>query len=372
MKRLLALFCAALLAFSTPASSSSVDVWDPVTQTFKTASTAYPLPVTGTFSLGAFVPSGGAVSLSASTTSTAVALGATASTVAVANTGANTVYVLFGTTSGTTATTSNGFPVLAGQTVFLGNGANTYIAGITASSTSTLLVTPGSGLPAITGGGASSGGSVTIASGGVASGAYAAGSIASGAVVSGGIADLGPYTTANTVAYFLSQIAAGTAASSTLPIYGAVTTAVPSYTTATNQPVSLDTTGALRSTTIGSATGGATPYHLAGGTAASNNSTLVSTGAHTVYSIMAVNTTSTIYYLRIYDSAAAPTCSSATGAILTIPIPNAAAAGAGVAMPFGATGLLVANGFGFCVTGGGGDTDNTNAATGVYINGTYK
>ena len=219
MKRLLALFCAALLAFSTPASSSSVDVWDPVTQTFKTASTAYPLPVTGTFSLGAFVPSGGAVSLSASTTSTAVALGATASTVAVANTGANTVYVLFGTTSGTTATTSNGFPVLAGQTVFLGNGANTYIAGITASSTSTLLITPGSGLPAITGGGASSGGSVTIASGGVASGAYAAGSIASGAVVSGGIADLGPYTTANTVAYFLSQIAAGTAASSTLPIY---------------------------------------------------------------------------------------------------------------------------------------------------------
>ena len=57
---------------------------------------------------------------------------------------------------------------------------------------------------------------------------------------------------------------------------------------------------------------------------------------------------------------------------MSIPIPNAAAAGAGVSLPFGATGFLVANGFGFCVTGGGSDTDNTNAATGVYINATYK
>ena len=115
MKRLLALFCAALLAFSTPASSSSVDVWDPVTQTFKTASTAYPLPVTG-------------------------------------------------------------------------------------------------------------------------------------AVVSGGIADLGPYTTANTVAYFLSQIAAGTATSSTLPTYGQANAASPSYSNASSNPLSLDLNGNLRVT----------------------------------------------------------------------------------------------------------------------------
>ena len=57
---------------------------------------------------------------------------------------------------------------------------------------------------------------------------------------------------------------------------------------------------------------------------------------------------------------------------MTIPVPNGAAAGAGVSLPFGATGFLVSNGFGFCVTGGGADTDNTSAATGVYINATYK
>lgn len=383
MKRLLALSCAALVALSSPAYASSVDVWDPVTQTFKTASTAYPLPVTGTFSLGAFVPSGGAVSLSASTTSTAVALGATASTVAVANTGANTVYVLFGTSSGTTATTSNGFPVLAGQTVFLGNGANTYIAGITASSTSTLLVTPGSGLPAITGGGASSGGSITIASGGVASGAYASGAFASGSFAAGALASgsvaVGAYSDGAIATMGTQADAAWTSGNGTLIALGkatvnAINASLPAGSNIIgNVRIDQTTNGTTNAiTSVSSVTGGATAYHLAGGTAATTNSTLVSTGAHKVYSVNVINTTSTIYYLRIYDSAAAPTCSSATGALMTIPIPNAAAAGAGAVLYFGDVGFAVANGFGFCVTGGGADTDNTSAATGVYINATYK
>lgn len=230
---------------------------------------------------------------------------------------------------------------------------------------SVMLVDATTGLP-LSGTG---GGPATIASGAVVSGAYA----------TGAIVDLGAQSDTSwsgsgsgSLIAIMKAIAAGTAASSTLPIYGAVTTAVPSYSNATNQGISLDTTGAQRVTPIASATGGATAYHLAGGTAASTNSTLVSTGAHTVYSINVINTTSTIYYLRIYDSAAAPTCSSATGALMTIPVPNASAAGAGVALPFGATGFLVSSGFGFCVTGGGADTDNTSAATGVYINATYK
>ena len=85
----------------------------------------------------------------------------------------------------------------------------------------------------------------TSGTGGGGGGAVTA---ASGAYVSGSIADLGPYTTANTVAYFLSQIAAGTAASSTLPIYGQATSqaTAPSYTTATPNPFSLDLNGGLR------------------------------------------------------------------------------------------------------------------------------
>ena len=67
----------------------------------------------------------------------------------------------------------------------------------------------------------------------------------SGAYVSGSIADLGPYTTANTVAYFLSQIAAGTAASSTLPIYCANASTAPSYS-AGNNALSCDLSGNAR------------------------------------------------------------------------------------------------------------------------------
>ena len=116
-------------------------------------------------------------------------------------------------------------------------------------------------------------------------------------------------------------------------------------------------------------TGGATPYHVA--SAATTNSTLISTGAHTLYSLVLINTTATIYYLRVYDQAAAPTCSSATGAVHSYPIP-ANTTGSGMVIPFGTVGEAYASGFGFCITGGGSDTDNTAAAAGVYVNASYK
>jgi hypothetical protein len=77
-----------------------------------------------------------------------------------------------------------------------------------------------------------------------------------------------------------------------------------------------------------------------------------------------VNTTSTLYYLRLYNSSGAPTCSSATGFIESIPIP-ASASGAGISwtpqFP-----INYGTGIGFCFTGGSSSTDNTNAATGVF------
>lgn len=105
--------------------------------------------------------------------------------------------------------------------------------------------------------------------------------------------------------------------------------------------------------------------------AASTNSTSVKGSAGNVYGISAINTTSTIYYLRMYNSSSAPTCSSATGFIESLPIPNAAGAGAGfVRMSVVSQGYTT--GIGFCITGGGGSTDNTNAATGVYVTILYK
>jgi hypothetical protein len=226
-----------------------------------------------------------------------------------------------------------------------------------------IVVDPTTGLPVA----GTGGGPATIASGAVVSGAYATGAI----VDLGAQADASWSGSGNgSLIAIMKAIAAGTAASSTLPIYGAVTTAVPSYSNATNQGISLDTTGAQRTTPISSATGGATPYHYL--SAASNNATVISSGAHTVYSINIINTTNALYYLRIYDTASGPTCTSGTGVVQNIPIPNASSAGAGVAISYGATGFVVSTGLAFCLTGAYGDTDNTNAATGVAVNLTYK
>ena len=112
-------------------------------------------------------------------------------------------------------------------------------------------------------------------------------------------------------------------------------------------------------------------YHLSGGTTASTNSNAIkSSAAGTLCVITGVSTSGTLGFLKLYDSAGAPTCSSATGLKHVYPIPaNTSGAGINIAVP---DGERYTNGIGFCVTGGGGDTDNTNAPTGIYIEASYK
>jgi hypothetical protein len=112
------------------------------------------------------------------------------------------------------------------------------------------------------------------------------------------------------------------------------------------------------------------PYHLAGGTAASTNSTAIKTTPGKLCQITPFNTTATVYYLKVYDSASAPTCSSATNLKHVYPIPASVTVG-GFVIPT-AFGESYSNGIAFCVTAGGGDTDNTSAATGVYIEASYQ
>ncbi len=122
---------------------------------------------------------------------------------------------------------------------------------------------------------------------------------------------------------------------------------------------------------IASAAQGCLPYHLSGGTAVSTNSTSLTNAAAVLCDLTIVNTTTTIYFLKLYDSASAPTCSSATGLKHVYPIPfGATNAGGGLVRSL-SFGEHYASGIGFCVTGGGGDTDNSNAATGVYIEASY-
>jgi hypothetical protein len=116
--------------------------------------------------------------------------------------------------------------------------------------------------------------------------------------------------------------------------------------------------------------GGATPYHFI--STASTNSTLVSTGAHTLYAFSATGLNTTVGYVRVYDTASAPTCSSATGASYTFGVIGSATVLGGQNFPIPAQGILITNGLAFCVTGGSADTDNTPAPAGVIINAAYK
>jgi hypothetical protein len=104
--------------------------------------------------------------------------------------------------------------------------------------------------------------------------------------------------------------------------------------------------------------------------AASTNSTNCKNASGNVYGFRFVNTTATIYYLRMYNSSSAPTCSSATGFVEAIPIP-ASTSGAGFAF-LEPMGEAYTTGISFCFTGGSSSTDNTNAATGVFGTILYK
>lgn len=116
-------------------------------------------------------------------------------------------------------------------------------------------------------------------------------------------------------------------------------------------------------------TGGAT---LSGTqSTASTNATSVKASAGTLCGGHAINTTGTIYYLRFYNLATAPTPSSATGYVLTVPVP-ANTTGAGVLLEFGPFGANFSTGIAFCITGGPSSTDNTNAAVGVFVNLAYN
>lgn len=102
--------------------------------------------------------------------------------------------------------------------------------------------------------------------------------------------------------------------------------------------------------------------------AASTNSTSCKAAAANLYGYEFYNTSTTVYYLRFYNASSAPTCSSATNFIRSIPIPPAAAAGqvGGAVADYGNAAVAYSTGIGYCITGGSSSTDNTNAATGIF------
>jgi hypothetical protein len=100
------------------------------------------------------------------------------------------------------------------------------------------------------------------------------------------------------------------------------------------------------------------------------NSTLVfkgNAGGVLLGTGVVINTTTTVYYLKLYNKATAPTCGTDTP-VWTLPIPFAASnAAGGFVLPLG-DGLLFSLGLGFCITGGIADNDSTAAAAGIVVN----
>lgn len=102
-----------------------------------------------------FAPSGSTQSLAVSGTNNSITLNSNpGDTVLIQNSGANTAFVR----CGPTAATVNDFPIQAGWGIALNCPPNNKVNGITASSTTTLLVSKGLGSFSLTGGGGGGGG----------------------------------------------------------------------------------------------------------------------------------------------------------------------------------------------------------------------
>ncbi len=111
------------------------------------------------------------------------------------------------------------------------------------------------------------------------------------------------------------------------------------------------------------------PYHLI--SAATDNATSVKGTSGQLVTVVAINTTATLYYLKFYDTAAVPACDT-TAVALTIPVPfGTSSSGGGVVIsPQEAARFL--SGIGICLVAGIADNDDTSAATGVAIDIFFK
>ncbi len=141
------------------------------------------------------------------------------------------------------------------------------------------------------------------------------------------------------------------------------TLATSAGTSGDNATFNTNSLGALYTQATAGPSGGSTTHYFT--SAASTNSTNVKASAGNVYTLSAVNTTGTLVYLRMYNLSSAPTCSSATGFVESVPVP-AATTGAGIVRDV-SVGQTYSTGIGYCLTGGGSSTDNTAAVTGVYV-----
>ena len=180
---------------------------------------------------------------------------------------------------------------------------------------------------------------------------------------------------------------------------GATTSSVPSYTTAQTNPLSLTTSGALRSdlTTIngfssntgaGSSasgtlrvitssdsqiagqvtqfTGGVALFSRLVSAAATTNATLVKSSMGRIYKVFGCNTTTSAIYMHFTNAAAAPTPGT-TAVTQSRVFPPSGTAGVPACASYDMSdiGFYYATGIGYWLSGAGADTDTTALAAGA-------
>jgi hypothetical protein len=94
----------------------------------------------------------------------------------------------------------------------------------------------------------------------------------------------------------------------------------------------------------------------------------VKAAAGTVYSFSFSNNGATPFYVKLYNSAGAPTCGSLPPvARFEVPANSTPANGSGSNLPFGLPGVTFPTGIGICVTAGIADGDTTAPTAGVGV-----
>lgn len=176
-----------------------------------------------------------------------------------------------------------------------------------------------------------------------------------------------------------------------LLLSGKAQTSDPTFVDGVANPLSLTTTGRLRSDVTGTVavTGGVavtgtvavsggvavtgtatttpttpTPYALT--TTASTNTGTIKASAGSLFELTVFNSSGATVYVKIYNKASAPTLASDVP-VFVIPV----AAGAFTPVNFGSLGKRFSTGIAIAVTGAAGFTDTTNVAANVLVSGTY-
>lgn len=272
------------------------------------------LNVSGTItaSLGAFNPVA-STSLAVTSTTARVAFPSADASVLIRNTSTADAYLVFGTNT-VVATTGTGTLLPAGQAVAYAVGTATNVAAITASGTTSLAITTGTGLPALTGGGGGTGGGGAITA---AASSYAAGAFSAGAGVDGW--DLTQGAKGDS-AY------AGSGSASMVAIlkglYAAVSGPIPTQAgTVIIGGVGIDQTTA--GTTNGvvnkaAAVGGSTPSLAA---ALSTTVTAIKASAGSLYLVQCYNPNATVAYAQVFNIASGSVTLGTSTPLLSVPIP---------------------------------------------------